>query len=209
MQNQDLARDYIKRAKIRLEAVALLFQHESYADVVREAQECVELALRAILRKSGILPPRIHDVSAILLEQKSLLPEAILAQVDALAKISKNLRRDRELAFYGSEDLTPSDFYSREDAESALCDARFVVSTVIPFVSLEKQKYLGIWLSSAISRILASMACVGKVQQKNAQPKDPYPHSLRAVAWFFGRQVTKAFCRNYFEIRKLGFTAFK
>ncbi len=134
MQNQDLARDYMKRAKIRLESVALLLKHESYADVVREAQECVELALKALLRTSGILPPRIHDVSAILLEQRSLLPETLGPQIEALAKISKNLRRDRELAFYGSEDLTPSDFYSKADAEAALADARFVVSTVFSYV---------------------------------------------------------------------------
>jgi HEPN domain-containing protein len=134
MQNQDLAKDYIKRAKIRLESVALLLSHESYADVVREAQECVELALKALLRKSGIQPPRIHDVSAIMLEQKALLPTELGVHLEKLAKISKNLRRDRELAFYGSEDLTPSDFYSRSDAESALADAQFVVTTVLPFV---------------------------------------------------------------------------
>ena len=134
MQNQNLAHDYIKRARVRLESVALLLARESYADVVRESQECVELALKALLRKSGIEPPRIHDVSAILLEQRPQLPTELGGQLERLAKISKNLRRDRELAFYGSEDLTPSDFYSLADAESALSDAQFVVATVLPFV---------------------------------------------------------------------------
>ncbi len=134
MLNQDLAKDYINRASIRLESVALLLSHESYADVVREAQECVELALKALLRKSRILPPWIPDVSAILLEQKDLLPAELGVHLERLAMISKNLCQDRELAFYGSEDLTPSDFYSRSDAESALSDALFVVGTVLPFV---------------------------------------------------------------------------
>ena len=40
------------------------------------------------------------------------------------------MRRDSELAFYGSEDLTPSEFYNRDDAELALTDARYVVATV-------------------------------------------------------------------------------
>jgi len=134
MQNKDLAADYIKRAKIRLEAVELLFNLESYADVVREAQESVELALKALLRKSGIQPPRIHDVSSILLEEKARIHESLQSSLQKLAKISKSLRRDRELAFYGTEDLTPSEFYSQEDARIALDDARFVVDTVFPFI---------------------------------------------------------------------------
>lgn len=135
MQNKELAADYIKRAKVRLEAVALLLQLESYADVVREAQEAVELALKGLLRKAGIQPPRIHDVSSILLEEKAQLPEGIQGSVERLAKISKSMRRDRELAFYGTEDLTPSAFYAKEDAELALADARWVVETVFPFIS--------------------------------------------------------------------------
>ncbi len=136
MQNKDLASDYIKRAKIRLEAVALLLKLKSYADVVREAQEAVELALKALLRKSGIQPPRIHDVSAVLCEEKQQLPLGIQGSIERLAKISKTMRRDRELAFYGTEDLTPSEFYCQEDAEIALQDARWVIETVAPFVLL-------------------------------------------------------------------------
>ena len=137
MQNRDLAADYIKRAKVRLEAVELLHARQSYADVVREAQECVELALKALLRTCGIQPPRIHDVSAILLDERQRIPPALQNSVDRLAKISKSMRRDRELAFYGTEDLTPSDFYGQEDAESALRDAQFVVEAVSPFIPVK------------------------------------------------------------------------
>ena len=55
-------------------------------------------------------------------------------RVARLAEISRTLRRDRELAFYGAEDLTPSDFYKEPDAASARDGARFVVTTVRPFV---------------------------------------------------------------------------
>lgn len=132
MQNVDLAADYIKRAKIRLEAVQLLLKRKSYPDVVREAQEVVELALKALLRKYGIEPPRLHDVSGILLAEQARLPAAVQASTAELVRISKSLRRDRELAFYGSEDLTPSEFYSEEDATTALRDATFVVDAVLP-----------------------------------------------------------------------------
>jgi HEPN domain-containing protein len=38
------------------------------------------------------------------------------------------MRRDRELSYYGSEDLTPSEFYHKEDAEEAFEDAKWVFS---------------------------------------------------------------------------------
>ena len=47
MQNKNLAEDYLKRAAIRLKAVEVLLNYKSYADVVRESQEVVELALKA------------------------------------------------------------------------------------------------------------------------------------------------------------------
>ncbi len=72
---------------------------EGWADVVREAQELVEITLKALLRSCGVEVPGIRD------------------RLSELTDISRSLRRDRELAFCGSEDLTPSDFYARRDAE--------------------------------------------------------------------------------------------
>ena len=134
MRNPDLAADYIQRAGIRLRALDVLFDAESWADVVRESQEIVELALKALLRACGIEAPRIHDVSDILLSERTRLPPALNAEVDALAEVSRQLRRDRELAFYGAEDLTPSGFYSRRDAERARGSARRTVELVEPHV---------------------------------------------------------------------------
>lgn len=132
MRNQDLAIDYIKRAEIRLSAIQVLFDFKSWADVVRESQEAIELALKALLRSHGIDFPRIHDVSKILEAERGRMPNEI--DIPKLASISKELRRDREIAFYGSEDLTPSDFYDITDAERALEYARFTVQSVKPFV---------------------------------------------------------------------------
>ncbi len=134
MRNPDLARDYIRRAAVRLRALDVLHDGESWADVVRESQEVVELALKGLLRASGIEPPRIHDVSDILLAERALLPAEIHGAVDRLAETSRQLRRDRELAFYGAEDLTPSGFYTEADAERARASARDVVTLVEPHV---------------------------------------------------------------------------
>lgn len=135
MRNSDLARDYLRRARVRLDALDMLFHAESWADVVRESQEIVELALKGLLRSCGIEPPRIHDVSGVLLAEKDRLPTDLRCDIDWLAETSRQLRRDRELAFYGAEDLTPTDFYSRTDAIHARDNARRVVELVFPRAS--------------------------------------------------------------------------
>jgi hypothetical protein len=50
------------------------------------------------------------------------------------AAISRDLRRVRELAFTGAENLTPSAFYSEDDVVCARDGARLVVSRVGPLV---------------------------------------------------------------------------
>lgn len=135
MRNPDLARDYVRRAGIRLRALDVLYEGESWADVVRESQETVELALKGLLRAIGVEPPRIHDVSDILLAERDRLPAPVGRHVEKLAEASRQLRRDRELAFYGAEDLTPTGFYSRDDAKRARSRAREVVAAVAPHVA--------------------------------------------------------------------------
>lgn len=134
MRNPELAADHLRRAAIRLRALDVLFDGESWADVVRESQELVELALKGLLRSGGVEPPRIHDVADVLLAEKDKLPKALGASMARLAEISRLLRRDRELAFYGADDITPSGFYRRADAELARESARWVVETVRPYV---------------------------------------------------------------------------
>jgi hypothetical protein len=134
MQNRDLARDYLWRSEIRLRALAVLYDAESWADVVRESQEIVELTLKGLLRSVGVSPPRVHDVSDVLLEEQARLPRRLDADVARMVSVWRRLRRDRELAFYGAEDLTPSGFYSEEDARAARADAEALVALIAPHV---------------------------------------------------------------------------
>lgn len=130
MKNKNLAEDYIKRATHRLVSLDALYNEKAWADVVRDAQAIVELALKGLLRFSNIEVPRVHDVSDILIDQESLLPEKVRPEIRKLADISRTLRRDRELAFYGSEDLTPSEFYTEQDAQEAREQAQYVVHII-------------------------------------------------------------------------------
>lgn len=136
VQNPDLARDYVRRAAVRVRALETLYDAESWPDVVRESQEIVELALKGLLLACGVEPPPplVHDVSDVLLAERSRLPGPLAEAVLRLAEASRQLRRDRELAFYGAADLTPSGFYSRADADRARSAARTVAALIEPVV---------------------------------------------------------------------------
>jgi HEPN domain-containing protein len=138
MHNSALIQDYITRARHRLAAIDLLHDRGDYADVVRMCQETVELALKALVRSAGIEPPRTHDVSRILTDEAARFPQDLGAHLPRLASISHSMRRDRELAFYGTEDLTPSEFYRREHAEAARGSAGWVVERVEHAVRRER-----------------------------------------------------------------------
>ncbi len=134
MKNEELAKDYIHRCQGRIKAIGTLYEGKYWADVVRESQEVVELALKAVLRISGVEPPRIHDVSDVLEKNRAALPPHFRKNLKIVMKISRSLRKDREFAFYGSEDLTPSDFYKRDDAEEAYGWAKQITAWAVDSV---------------------------------------------------------------------------
>ncbi len=87
---------------------------------MRECQEACELALKSLIREAGHAVPMTHDVSTKLREIAVDLAPKARASLDRICEISKQLRRDREIAFYGSEDITPSEFFEKKDAQTAL-----------------------------------------------------------------------------------------
>lgn len=127
MTNRALAQSYLFKARKRLKALEVLLAEESYSDVVREAQELVELALKGILREMGVDPPKQHDVGGLLQEMAHLLPPEVARHAPRMTRISRWLRKEREFAFYGDVDFVPTEEYTRKDAERALRDARFVL----------------------------------------------------------------------------------
>ena len=77
MTNLDLAKSYIWKAETRLDALEALKKRKNFSDVVREAQETVELALKGMLRAIGVEPPKYHDVGSLLLEHGDRFDAAI------------------------------------------------------------------------------------------------------------------------------------
>ncbi|MHB1169330.1 MAG: HEPN domain-containing protein [Longimicrobiales bacterium] len=134
MPNRDLARDYVWRSEIRLRALAVLYDAESWADVVLESQEIVELTLKGLLRRCGVAPPRMHDVSEMLIAEHERLPLPLREHLDIMVAVSRRMQGDRELAFYNAEDLMASGIYTVEDADRARADAEALVALIAPHV---------------------------------------------------------------------------
>jgi HEPN domain-containing protein len=124
----DLARSYLVKARVRLKALALLRDEGGHSDVVREAQELVELALKAMLRAVGVEPPKFHDVGRLLVEHRARFTPDVASDLERAARISAELRVDRELAFYGDIDFIPTERYSAEQAGRAYDGAAWVLA---------------------------------------------------------------------------------
>jgi hypothetical protein len=128
MTNGDMARSYLTRGIARVDALAAYVTAQAWPDVVREAQEAVEILLKGALRQAGIEPARTHDVSEALRNSASRFPDWFAERIPDLAALSTELAGDRGIAFYGDERQgIPADrLFGREDAERALEQARFV-----------------------------------------------------------------------------------
>jgi HEPN domain-containing protein len=129
MNTKSLAESYLKKAVDRLDILDLLFKKRAFSDVIRESQEIVELSLKGMLRFVGVEPPKIHDVGGLLIEHEEKFPKDIAETLERLASISKRLRKERELAFYGDIDFIPTEEYTEGDAKKAIGDAQLVVNT--------------------------------------------------------------------------------
>lgn len=120
MTNDKLTHSYLEKARVRIKTLHFLHQEKGYSDVVRESQECVELLLKAVLRHIGVEIPKTHDVSRVLTQNKEHLPLPIQTHLDEIVSISRTLRKERELAFYGTEDWIPTEEYSENDSSEAI-----------------------------------------------------------------------------------------
>jgi hypothetical protein len=129
MTNSSLAKNYFKKATVRLGLLPILQKRGAHSDVVREAQETVELALKGMLRQIGVEPPKWHDVGSLLIKYRDRFEQRVAERLERIAAASDWLRGERELSFYGEEDFIPTEEYDVEHGRRAIADARFIVQT--------------------------------------------------------------------------------
>ena len=128
MTNEEMAASGIRVAG-RILGEARRYQHEGvWGLAIRRSQEVVELCLKAVLRLLGLEVPKVHDVSGFLRRHGDRLPSQMSDRLDRITSISRTLREEREISFYGDEEagFTAEELYSAEDAEKAISDATFV-----------------------------------------------------------------------------------
>jgi HEPN domain-containing protein len=130
MTSSRLGRLYVEEARGRVSLVRLALDKGLWAATVREAQECVELFLKGVLRLVAVEPTRTHDVAAVLRREADRFPPWFAAAVDQLATISTDMAGDRGIAFYGDErqELGPQELFDERDAQRAVRNLEFVAS---------------------------------------------------------------------------------
>jgi HEPN domain-containing protein len=132
MTTHDLAKDYFKRAQMRFAALGTLLNEGAYPDVIRESQELVELVLKGYLRLYNIDPPKWHDVGSILVQNASLLSVRVQTEMNFIVEFSKFLRRERENAFYGDDDLIPTDHFTKDMADDCYAKVKKLLEIFKP-----------------------------------------------------------------------------
>lgn len=133
MTNQTLARDYFKKARIRLKALYVLRDEGGHSDVVRESQE---LVLKGTLRQVGVDPPKWHDMAPVLREQQHRLPPGVCVHLERICRFSTYLRKEREISFYGDEDFLPTENYTAADAQRCIAEVEWLLELLGAEMSL-------------------------------------------------------------------------
>lgn len=95
------------------------------------------MALKGLLRVAGIEYPKAHRVGRVLTES-AVAQVVSVERLRDIARIADELADMREDAFYGSEERSAAELFSREDAVDALSKARAVETFVADLV----QQYL-------------------------------------------------------------------
>ncbi|MGY4614434.1 HEPN domain-containing protein [Thermostichus sp. OS-CIW-38] len=125
-----LARDYYQRANYRIQALSFFYEVGDYADVVRMCQEIIELFIKACPIIKGINYGKTHDPGGQVAENRERFPELSDEEIALLENISFEMRKDRELAFYGAVDIVPLEYYKQKNADKAIAYVNQIKSIV-------------------------------------------------------------------------------
>lgn len=136
MNTRNIALDYLRKARARALALDVLYGEGSFDDVVREAQEIVELVLKGALRWVGVDPPKAHEVSKTLKAQIDLFPAFWKKEIETILGASVTLFEERGHAFYGDEGalIPPSELFDRADADGARGAARDILALYVRLI---------------------------------------------------------------------------
>lgn len=88
-----------------------------------------------MLRIKGLEPPKSHVVGPFLLQLRDRFPKHRDTELEEAAAISRRLRKDREIAFYGDVDLIPTEIYGKAEASQAIQGADRILAMMGKHIS--------------------------------------------------------------------------
>lgn len=136
--SEEMARYYVGEAQERLGSARRALGKGRYGTVISYSQECAEYSVKAIMESLSIKYPPIHDVGGLVLRLKrdKRMPHWFRANSSQVSEIISRLADLRIPARYGNQikKIPPSKLFSKEDAERALADAKFVHNLSKKFV---------------------------------------------------------------------------
>jgi HEPN domain-containing protein len=129
MRVKETGRGLLREAELRLRTAKAALRGRNYAYAFRQAQECVELSLKACLRRVGVEYPRVHDVSRALKASADMFPGWFREKLEGFCRASTELAERREMSMYGDEraGLAPEQLFSEGDAAGAVARASEVL----------------------------------------------------------------------------------
>ncbi|MBC8458577.1 MAG: HEPN domain-containing protein, partial [Deltaproteobacteria bacterium] len=129
---KEMAVGFLRQAERRQKSAKAALEESDFAYVVRQCQEGIELALKAVLIYTGIDFPKWHDVGPILIREKELLKFWSEEILQKFASYSRQLTNDRARSMYGDEDLllAPENLFFRHDAGEALANLGEILEKV-------------------------------------------------------------------------------
>lgn len=130
--NREEAGRWFRQAEHDLEAAAISLSGGSYAWACFQSQQAAEKAVKSLLYGAGYRKILSHSVYELLLEARKTegrlpLPEQEAKQLDSVYVTS---RYPNGLA----GGMTPSEYYTREDAERCIRSAGLILDAVRRFI---------------------------------------------------------------------------
>lgn len=134
LDHREIARAFLKEARVDLRSAQLLRDGGEHSRAVAACQQAVEKAAKAALALEGIIVME-HQVADRLV--------ATFSQMKDIRKIGRKIKAlewegtKTRYPLFGRVDLpiwTPSDRYTKDDANEAITDAEFVIEAIVTFV---------------------------------------------------------------------------
>ncbi len=132
MNNGRMEEGYLRWAQRTLDEAQHALKTAYYPAAVRRSQECVEMAVKGILRFLSVEFPKAHDVSSLLraMPENIPLPAWLRGELEFIASAMEWLSERRGPSMYGDEErqIPPTELINLEMATRACKDAAEVLA---------------------------------------------------------------------------------